>query len=305
MSPSPPKTTSEADLAVEKFRQYVAAKPEFTRASGNLTEADTRAKLIDPIFKDVLGWFESDIRRETPAAEGFADYVLGAEYPHLHIEAKRSNPRFSIEAPSGDRYLKLTGAHLLGRKELKPHLEQAAKYSFELGTEFAVLTNGDQFIIFQTHIRGKSWRDGYAIVWHGHDDIEGDFAGFHALLSADRVRAGSLQEAFASVAGITAPLYAPLEFIRNSDAELVRNRFWNRIARVVGPLLTDDPQFAEVQEEIIRHCYVRTPLSDEVDQAIDSLLKDSPSPQLRDAGVVDLKPGMGGRTAFDLRSRRT
>lgn len=298
---TPPKTMSEADRASEKFGQFLAAKPGFTRASADLSETDTRAKLIDPIFKDVLGWFESDIRREEPAADGYADYVLGAEYPYLHIEAKRSNPRFSIEAPSGDRYLKLTGPHLLGRKDLKPHLEQAAKYSFELGTEFAVLTNGDQFIIFQTHIRGKSWREGYAIVWHGLDDIKDDFAPFFALLSADRVRAGSLQEAFASVAGITAPLYTPLEFVRNHDAELVRNRFWNRIARVVGPLLTDDPQFEEVQEEIIRHCYVRTPLSDEVDQAIDRLLKDAPTSQLTDAGVVDLKPGMGGRTAFDLR----
>lgn len=298
--PEPPaKTESDSDLALERLRALRASGSLATHDAPDMSEADTRAKLIDPIFKDVLGWFESDICREEPAADGFADYVLGADYRYLHVEAKRLQPRFRIDAPGGDRYLKLSGGHLLGRRDLKPWLVQTAKYAFDLGTEFAVLTNGDQFVVFQTHIKGKGWKTGYAIVWHSLDDLESDFVTFHNLLSADRVRAGSLIEAFAETSGLTAPSYAPLEFVRNPDGELVRNRFWNKIARVVGPLLTDDPQSEDIQEEIIRHCYVRTPLSDEADRAIDVLLQDSPSTQLTDAGVIDLKPGMGGKTAFD------
>lgn len=299
MAEQPRKMKSESDAALERFQKLRASGVLPKHDSPDMNEADTRAKLIDPIFKDVLGWFESDISREEPAADGFADYVLGADYRYLHVEAKRVVPRFAIDAPGGDRYLKLTGGHLLGRKEVRPSLEQTAKYAFDLGTEFAVLTNGEQFVVFQTHIKGKGWKSGYAIVWHSHDDLEDDFVTFYNLLSADRVRAGSLIEAFTEASGLTAAAFAPLEFVHNPDGELVRNRFWNKIARVVGPLLTDDPQSGDVQEEIIRHCYVRTPLSDEADRAIDVLLKDALSPQLIDAGVVDLKPGMGGKTAFD------
>lgn len=299
MSPLAP-SKSVSDQAYEIFQRLDRGKDLFSRHTGDLSEADTRAKLIDPIFRTVLGWSERDIRREEPAAEGYADYVFGAEFPHFHVEAKRIVPRFEMHVPSRERWLKLSGPHLLGRKDVKPHLEQAAKYSPELGTEIAILTNGDQFVAFQTRIHGRSWRDGYAIVYHDYDDILQDFAAFYSLLSADRVRSGSLAEAFLETsASITEPHFSPLEYVHNPDAELVRNKFWSRIARVVGPLLTDDPQATAVQEEIIRNCYVRTALSDEADSSINRLLEDKPSARLRDADVVDLKPGMGGKTAFD------
>ncbi len=291
---------SASDLAYERFARLDRGTTLLTRHAGDLSEADTRAKLIDPIFKDVLGWSEQDVRREEPASEGYADYVFGAEFPHFHIEAKRVAPRFHLQAPGRDRYLKLSGPHLLGRREMKTHLEQAAKYAPDLGTDFAILTNGEQFVIFQTRVHGQSWRDGYAVVYHDYDDILKGFAEFFGLLSADAVRAGSLLEKFRNTrSSITEPQYRAFENIHNPEAELVRNRFWTKIARVVAPLLTDDPQAAEVQDEIIRHCYVRTPLSDEVDGSINRLLTDKPSEQLRSADVIDLKPGMGGRTAFE------
>jgi hypothetical protein len=300
-SHSKPQAISKADVSAAALKRLRDAGNLFTRGAPELSETDTRVKLIDPIFKDVLGWAEVDIRREEPVEVGFVDYVFGADFPYFHVEAKRAVPRFSLVAPDKDRYLQLSGPHLLGKKEMKAPLEQAAKYAFDLGTDFAILTNGDQFIVFQTRIRGKSWRDGFAIVWHDYDDVLGDFAYFHKVLSADRVRAGSLNESFAAAAGVTTPLYTPIESIRNSDADLVRNKFWTKIARVVGPLLIDDPQATDVQDEIIKHCYVRTPLSDEVDASISRLLSDTPSKVLADADVEDLKPGMDGRTSFDHR----
>jgi len=47
----------------------------FTISERTLTESDTRAKLIDPLFKTVLGWSEAEIRREEPVAKGYVDYV--------------------------------------------------------------------------------------------------------------------------------------------------------------------------------------------------------------------------------------
>lgn len=290
---------SPADDAFERFCEFVRENALFHSGSEDLSESDTRAKLIDPVFKSVLGWQEADIRREEPSGEGYADYVLGADYPHLHIEAKRIRPRFTIICPSRSRVLKLKGPHLLGDKSVKPAVEQAARYAPELGTEFTIVTNGSQYIAFRTRLAGKSWRDGVALVWHDLDDIKADFATFHGLLSRESVRAGSLLQRFSDFEGVTATLYSPLEFIHNADVELVRNRFWTHLSRIVGPLLTDQPDDVQLQEEIIRYCYVRTPLSDQADANIDSLIKDVPSEFLRNARTVNIEPHLSKRTAFD------
>lgn len=290
---------SPADSAHARFCAFLEENLFFHDESEDLSEADTRAKLIDPLFKAVLGWQEIDIRREEPSGEGFADYVIGADYPHFHVEAKRIRPRFRLSAAGRSRILKLRGPHLLGDKTVRPSIEQAARYAPELGSDFTVVTNGSQYVLFKTRVSGKSWRDGIAIVWHDLKDIKDDFATFYSLLCRDAVRSGSLLQRFSDFEGVTASLYSPLEFVHNPDAELVRNRFWTHLARIVGPLLTDQPDNVDLQEEIIRHCYIRTPLSDQVDANIDSLMRDLPQAFLRTAQAVHIEPHLGGRTAFD------
>jgi hypothetical protein len=170
----------------------------------------------------------------------------------------------------------------------------------ELGTDFAVVTNGEQFIVFRTRVSGRSWTAETAIVWHDHQDIEDHFGEFHALLSRDRVRSGSLVEAFEQASDITVEHHAPIEFIHNPDSELVRNRFWGRISKIFSPLLTDDPTDLALQEEIICNCYVKSRLSDQTDASLDRLLRDLPQPFLKAAGTKDLQSGMKGGTAFDF-----
>lgn len=293
-------TVSPADAAYARMRKFVAATGLLMRrADPELSETDTRCKLIDPIFRDVLGWAEPEIRREAPAADGWADYVLGAEYPYCHVEAKRVAPRFNIDAPSRARFLQLTGPHLLANRDVKPALEQVAKYAPDLGSQFAVLTNGEQFVVFQTWAHGRSWKSGHAMVWHDYDDILQNFQEFYNLLASERVHAGSLVEAFSKADSIDLQYASALSSLHNPESELIRNRFWLQVSRVLGPLLTDKPEDGELQEEIIRNCYVRTPQSTEVDSEIDRLLRDDPPNFLRKAGAVDLKPGQHGKTAFD------
>lgn len=291
---------SPADAAFQRFRALINDGSLASPSASEWSETDTRSKLIDPIFKSALDWLEIDIRRETPVAHGFVDYVLGADYPHLHIEAKRLSPRFRISAPSRARHLALSGPHLLGNKELVEEIEQAARYAAEIGSPVALLTNGDQFVIFRPYVPRRKWREGRAIVFHDLDDIREDFARFYSILSRERVRAGALVEALETAAGAALELHTPISSIHNPDAELVRNPYWGRISEIVGPLLTDDPQSATVQEEIIRHCYVRTPLADEANRAFDHLVRDTMPQFLRSADATDLRPGMHGVTAFDL-----
>src|SRR5689334_14033531 len=124
-----PEYISEADSAASRLAALVSQGKLLTRDAPDITEADTRCKLIDPIFRDVLGWSENEIRREESAADGYADYVFGADIAHFHVEAKRLRPRFELQAPSRARILKLDGPHLLQKKGVKEHVEQAAKYA--------------------------------------------------------------------------------------------------------------------------------------------------------------------------------
>jgi len=264
------------------------------------TESDTRAKFIDPIFKDILGWSENDIRREEPAANGFADYVVGADYSFFHIEAKRALPQFDISCPSRARQLKLNGPHLLGKKSVKPYIEQVAKYSNDLGTDYAVLTNGKQLVVFKTRLSGRGWKTGEAIVFHDWNDIKENFSEFFNLLSKEQVRAGSLNEAFDQALNNQSMHYTPLQYVHNPDSELIRNRFWNRISHIINPYLSVDPSDVEIQDEIIHHCYVNTPISDEVDNSINQLLSRGLPQFLKDAGTKDVSLSNSGNTFFDF-----
>lgn len=297
----PANTRSAADVAFLRFREFRAEGRLFQRTDTPMTEADTRAKLIDPLFRDVLGWNETEIRRERPVRKGYADYVLGSEFNYLLIEAKRAAPRFNLQAPTRPRRLALSGPHLLGHKKIAEHLEQAQAYASDTGVQFCLVTNGSQFIIFQPFVPGRGWREGTALVYHDLDDLEQHFAEFHSLLYRDGVIEGSLVEAFAHVERTTTTLFSALQFIADPDRELVRNRVWQQISRTIGPLLTDQSEDLRAQLDVIRNCYVTTPLADQTDQSLNALLRDAPSGPLLDAGVVDLRPGSQGRTAFSHR----
>jgi len=255
-----------------------------------LSEADTRVKLIDPVFIDVLGWSESEVRREESSPSGYVDYVFGADTSYLLVEAKRTKPRFKLDCPSRARRLRLDGPHLLRQKKLKAPLEQVQRYAADLGSQVAVLTNGTQWVLFRPYIPGRSWTSGIAVVFHDADDIVQNFAFFHQLLSRDRVVEGKTLDVFEELEGAAENLATPIQYIRDADGELIRNPFWSKISKVVVPLFSDQPENSVFQEEVIRNCYVTTPLSDEADQVLGRLLQDRPTPFLIDAGVADTGP---------------
>jgi hypothetical protein len=68
------------------------------------------------------------------------------------------------------------------------------------------------------------------------------------------------------------------------------------ISSIMGPLLSDRSENETAQEEVIRHCYVTTPLSDQADASLDSLIRDGLPSHLMQAGVVDVLPS--GKNPF-------
>lgn len=293
-----PGTQSPTDDAFQRFCTHLTSKSLLKLDDSLLSESDTRSKLIDPVFKDVLGWNETEIRREQPVANGFVDYVLGSDYSHLLIEAKRSRPRFSLNAPGRSRRLKLDGPHLLGNKKIKPVIEQAQSYAANIGVQFCLVTNGSQIIIFRPYLPGRPWRQGTAVIFHDHGDIKNNFAEFHLLLARDHVIAGSLVEAFEHLERTTTERRSVLDYLPDGDKELLRNRVWQQIAKIIGPLLTDQSNDVSAQLEVIANCYVTTPLGDQTDKSLNSLLQDTPSRHLADARFQDLRADTRGKTVF-------
>lgn len=292
------KLISPAETGIIAFRHWSEQVEKHGFLKADMSEADTRCKLIDPLFMQVLCWAETDIQREEPAAEGFADYSFGTNQKFFHVEAKRVLPRFELAVGSQLRKLQLKGPHLLGKKDIRPFIEQAAKYSPDLGTEFAILTNGIQFIVFQTMVKGRPWREGFALVWHDHADILSDFAAFFRILGKPSVTSGILIEEFGRKIDSSINSFSPIQFVHNPDRELVRNPFWGKISQAFQPVLTDHPENHELQLDIIRKCYVATPLAKESQGQLGRLLRDMMPNYLRDAGVINLPPSNDGKERF-------
>lgn len=290
-----------ADAGKAAFTAFLAVCPKLGIDAPDLSEADTRVKFIDPIFRDALGWRETEIHREEPVAEGFADYSFGNEFRWFHVEAKRTAPRFGLRMPSKKRRVKLSSTHLLKNNDMKPLLQQAASYSFGLGTEFAVLTNGTQFILFQSITKGRRWTEGDALIWHDHQDILDNFAEFWELLARVNVERGILSERFTRIAAVTSALYSPLQYIHNPEAELVRNPFWSKISQAFAPILVDQPENEALQLEIIENCYVSSPLAGESSNDLARLLHDIMPTFLKDAGVRHIDPDARGPGSFPSR----
>jgi len=82
------------DEAKKRFDIFKSKITEFI--TNDLTESDTRSKLLDDMFKNVLGWLEADIEREKFVQIGYYDYLLSIPGFQFVIEAKKNFIEFQL-----------------------------------------------------------------------------------------------------------------------------------------------------------------------------------------------------------------
>lgn len=118
--------------AQTEFLQHAAMTRDY--ASMNLSEADTRVYLIDPVLT-ILGYRAvTDIRREVPVAatREFVDYELSAGgQAQAIVEAK------AVRHPITDQ-----------------HAGQCVQYASVLGVRWCLITNGVAWTVYDAHARG-------------------------------------------------------------------------------------------------------------------------------------------------------
>lgn len=158
-------------------------------------EADTRIKLINDILYHILDWTHADIHNEDRVSEDgattWADYTIRTGMTAFVIEAKRVGAAFD-EVPNARR-TRLQGKIMTGATG--DAITQARDYARKLSVPFAVVTNGNSWIVFPaSRVDQVRFADSSAIIFPTlKSALDDDFAEFTDLLSRDAVINGSLE----------------------------------------------------------------------------------------------------------------
>ncbi|MCF7500643.1 P-loop NTPase fold protein [Pseudoalteromonas sp. L1] len=219
-------------------------------------EAETRKKVIDRIVEDILGWDDLDIAYEERVSEDnqttYADYIIRTADTSILIEAKRIGITF--QSIPKQKKVKLSGNIMEGKTG--DAIKQARNYCRKKSIPFAVVTNGNQWIIFPA-VRTDQipFSSSSAIVFDSLERILGEELDyFKSLLSRDGVIDGNLA----------------IELLgRNTDQfeERRLNKFFRgsgtRTANPIYPLIENEvisafsDSIINSDKDLLEKCYVK------------------------------------------------
>jgi hypothetical protein len=270
-----------------KLAEIYTSFGKFCQQRGQVTEADTRAKIIDRILKEVLDWPEDAFSRELPVHHGYLDYLLKFGSRNLIVvEAKREGIPFDVPVNlTNRRKYKISGS-IKTNSLIKEAIEQAQRYCVDLPVRYAAVTNGYAWLIFRAMREDISWIEGHLIVFPSAGYIKDHFIEFWNLLSCQAVLDGSLEKAFASE--ITTPrlLTRPIDQLINPNAPLLRNRFHTHLNPFIEGVFKD---IGAKEIEILEKCYVYNKSLRIIDEDLKLVIEDSIPNFVPEA--IETKPG--------------
>jgi energy-coupling factor transporter ATP-binding protein EcfA2 len=218
-----------------------------------LSESDTRTKIIDPVFK-CLGWEEEDITREECSGLGFVDYVFRrGKTPLLVVEAKKFGSSFLLPKAFTKRRYRINGA-ISSDNTIREAIDRAQRYSIETGTKYAAVTNGHQYVIFESFRYGGNWREGFCIIFTSFEDMIGNFALFWNILSKEAVCSGSLTRYLSEETVPSAGFKRPLDLIHNPQAICKRNTLSQSLTPLISYIFQDLTSDSHL--DVLKKCYV-------------------------------------------------
>lgn len=239
---------NKSDMALQRFKELKIS------VFAGLTESDTRAKMVDPIFKDCLGWKESDIARETHVHDGYLDYVFSIDDVRKFVlEAKSEGLSFLIPDSLGNRRYRISGT-ITTDPRIRQAIEQTQEYCINSGVRYGVASNGRQYVVFEAFRYGSDWREGRCVVFQSLEDIIRNFSLFWNILGRESVSKGSLRR-YITEEEVPLEFIVPRERLHAKDTTLARND----LSPSLEPLI--NYVFGEVikdwQLDVLKTCYVR------------------------------------------------
>ncbi len=258
------------DESKERFDEFVNNYETYKTI--NMSESDTRSKLIDTVLIDVLGWDEADIRREGHVDSGYYDYKISIAGFSLIVEAKRQFNDL-ILPNQNKRKCKLNAIY----SSNKDVIDQIRHYLDDCGCDIGVLTNGKQYIIakfFNTN--GIPWKDNNCIVYNGVEDIVNNYVEFWNTLSKESViRNCGIKQLFDVEMSFSKTV---LSSILNKDNEIVRNDLSAKLAPFIDKAFGDIYNSNEEDDDIefIKECYVENKEVIKNKRELRGLFRDTP-----------------------------
>jgi hypothetical protein len=246
---------SSPDSALQALRTINQEFEAFRRDKGKVSEADTRAKLIDRILTEVCLWPEGGITREDRVDRGYIDYALSVQNrPYIAVEAKREGIAF-VFPESTHRTLTLSGS-LLTEAAIRDAILQVRGYCDDAGIRYGIATNGYAWIVFRAIREDRPWRDGSARIFASLENIESHFTDFWNLLSYEAIGNGALDEEFGSRIRTPRRLARVVDRLFNADLPLQRNRLHSQLYPLMQTVFENIADQDPV--EILQSCYVHT-----------------------------------------------
>ena len=243
-----------------------------TYKSLNMSESDTRSKLIDTVLIDVLGWNEADIRREGHVDSGYFDYKISIAGLSLIIEAKRQYN--DLKLPNQNKRKCKLNAIYSSNQDV---IDQIRHYLDDCGCDIGIITNGKQYIIAKfINTNGIPWKENNCIVYNGVEDIINNYVEFWNTLSKESViRNCGIKQLFDVEISFSKTV---LSSILNKDNEVVRNDLSAKLAPFIDKAFGDIFNSNEEDDDIefIRECYVENKEVIKNKRELRGLFRDTP-----------------------------
>jgi len=285
----------DPDAALTAFRQIGSAFQQFAESHGQVTEADTRAKIIDKVLTECLSWPESAICREQHVDSGYLDYSLSVRgRPFIVIEAKRQGDTFTLPLPQQRKTLKLDGV-LAQDTLVRAAIAQVRQYCDDKAVRYAVATNGFAWIIFRAVRDDLPWKQGNARVFSSLDYIAANFTDLWNLLSFHAVCSGSLEAEFGSAPVTTRHFHRVVAELYNADAPLRRNRLNGQLQPIIKAFFED---ITHLHIDVFRSCYVHTGSLKVIARDLNLVISDAIPKFLKDEGTQKIEQSASGAGTF-------
>jgi hypothetical protein len=227
-----------------------------------VNEAQTRIEIIQRVLIEVLDWQHSDITVEVRVSEDgkqtFADFVVRTAVTGFVIEAKKIGRTFtSRDVTRNKKKIKLGTLSRL-RHATEP-VRQARDYARKLGLPFAIVTNGNQWILFPaTRTDQVSFENSNAIIFNSLRDIlEKDHDEFRALLSRESVIKGSLENALLGRIDNQIEERRLNKYYPHGTIRPTRTNLFPLIQSAIEIAFSEEP--ISEDSDLLEKCYVSTP----------------------------------------------
>ena len=253
---------------------FLKYKDEFEKYKNqDLSESDTRSKIIDVIFTMVLDWDETQINREGYIVSGYFDYLFAIPGFKFIVEAKKDYVNFTIPT----KHNSITIGTF--EKDNKDVVSQIKRYLYEVGLQYAVITNGHQFIIGKfVNTDGSDWKTNKCLIFNGLDDIDSRFTVFYNILSKNSISENTGFSVYLEES-VQKEGKTILSTLSEKDAELVRNSLSSELTPIIDKLFGELNSINEtLNTELIKECFIENNEIKKNRSEIERLFADIPPP---------------------------